>query len=158
MTCRIGIQCLSRKASVETMILIDTNVVSELMRSMPAPAVLDWFGRQEAAGLHLSAVGEAELRRGAVILPAGGRRDGLIAEINALVWDDFGHRVLPFDSAAAQDFAAIIADRRAAGRAISLPDCQIAAIARSRGAAVATRNWKDFEGCGIKIVDPWMSR
>ena len=98
------------------MILIDTNVVSELMRSMPAPAVLDWFGRQDAAGLHLSAVGEAELRRGALILPAGRRRDRLIAEINALVWDDFGHRVLPFDSAAAQEFAAIFADRRAAGR------------------------------------------
>lgn len=158
MTCRIGNQCLSRQASTETMILIDTNVVSELMRSMPAPAVLDWFGRQDAADLHLSAVGEAELRRGALILPPGRRRDRLIAEINALVWDDFGHRVLPFDSAAAQGFAAIFADRRAAGRAISFPDCQIAAIARCHGAAIATRNRRDFEGCGIKIVDPWMSR
>ena len=158
MTCRIGIQCLSRQASIETMILIDTNVVSELMRSMPAPAVLDWFGRQDAAGLHLSAVGEAELRRGALILPAGRRRDRLIAEINALVWDDFGHRVLPFDSAAAQEFAAIFADRRAAGRAISFTDCQIAAIARSHGAAIATRNRRDFAGCGIKIFDPWKTR
>ena len=158
MNCRIEFHCRSRPASIETMILIDTNVVSELMRLMPPPAVLDWFGRQNAVGLHLSAVGEAELRRGALILPAGRRRDRLIAEINALVLDDFGHRVLPFDSAAAQEFAAILADRRAAGRAISFPDCQIAAIARSHGAAISTRNRKDFEGCGIKIVDPWMSR
>lgn len=158
MSCRIGIQCLSRQASIETMILIDTNVVSELMRPLPAPAVLDWFGRQDDAGLHLSAVGEAELRRGALILPAGRRRDRLIAEINALVWDDFGHRVLPFDSAAAREFAAIFADRRAAGRAISFTDCQIAGIARCHGAAIATRNGRDFEGCGIKIVDPWIPR
>ena len=92
MICRTGIQCLSRQASIETMILIDTNVVSELMRPIPAPAVLDWFGRQDATGLHPSAVGEAELRRRALILPAGRRRDRLIAEINALVRDDFGHR------------------------------------------------------------------
>ncbi|MXW86976.1 MAG: type II toxin-antitoxin system VapC family toxin [Boseongicola sp. SB0673_bin_14] len=140
------------------MILIDTNVVSELMRPLPAPAVLDWFGSQDNSGLHLSAVGEAELRRGALVLPAGRLRDRLVAEINALVWDDFGYRVLPFDSAAAQEFAAIFADRRAAGRAISFPDCQIAAIARAHRAAIATRNGRDFEGCGIKIVDPWVPR
>lgn len=128
------------------------------MRPLPAPAVLDWFGCQDVTGLHLSAVGEAELRRETLILPAGRRRDRLIAEINALVWDDFGHRVLPFDSAAAQEFAAIFADRRAAGRTISCPDCQIAAISRSHGAAIATRNGRDFEGCEIEIVDPWVPR
>ncbi len=137
------------------MILIDTNVISELMRSNPASAVLDWFGRQDAAALHLSAVGEAELRRGAEILPGGKRRDRLIAEIDAMVGEDFAGRVLPFDSAAAQAFAGIFADRRAAGRPISFPDCQIAAIARAHGAAMATRNVGDFEGCRVEVIDPW---
>ena len=106
----------------------------------------------------LSAVGAAELRRGALNLPAGRRRDRLIAEINALVPEGFGQRVLPFDSAAAQELSAIFADRRATDRAISLPDWKIAAISRSHVTAVATRNGKDFEGCGIKIVEPWISR
>ena len=137
------------------MILIDTNVISELMRAKPAPAVLDWFGRQDAADLHLSAVGEAELRRGAAILPAGRRRDRLIAEIDAMVAEDFAGRVLPFDSAAAVAFAAIFAERRAAGRPISQFDCQIAAVARTHGAAIATRNTGDFADCGIAVIDPW---
>lgn len=137
------------------MILIDTNVISELMRSKPAPAVLDWFGHQDAAALHLSAVGEAELRRGAVILPEGKRRERLIAEIDSMVGEDFAGRVLPFDSAAAKAFADILADRRAAGRPISFPDCQIAAIARACGAAMATRNVGDFAGCGVEVIDPW---
>ncbi len=93
-----------------------------------------------------------------MILAIGRRRDRLIEAINALVWDDFKRRVLPFDSAAAQEFAAIFADRRTAGRAISFPDCQIAAIARSNGAAIATRNVRDFEGCGIDIIDPWVTQ
>lgn len=137
------------------MILIDTNVISELMRPNPAPAVLDWFGSQDAAALYLCAVGEAELRRGAVILPEGKRRDRLIAEIDAMVGEDFAGRVLPFDSAAAQAFAGIFADRRAVGHPISFPDCLIAAIARAHGAAMATRNVGDFQGCGVEVIDPW---
>lgn len=137
------------------MILIDTNVISELMRPNPAPAVLAWFGGQDATALHLSAVGEAELRRGAAILPDGKRRDRLIAEIDAMIAEDFAGRVLPFDSAAAAAFAVIFVDRRAAGRPISFPDCQIAATARARGAAMATRNVADFEGCGVQVIDPW---
>ena len=137
------------------MILIDTNVISELMRPHPAPAVLAWFGEQDATALHLSAVGEAELRRGAAILPEGKRRDRLIAEIDAMIAEDLAGRVLPFDSAAAAAFAAIVVDRRAAGRPISFPDCQIAATARANGAAMATRNVADFEGCGVEVIDPW---
>ena len=83
------------------MILIDTNVISELMRPRPDPVVLDWFGQQTPTDLHLSAVGEAELRRGAAILPEGRRRERLIAAIDAMVSEDFAGRVLPFDSAAA---------------------------------------------------------
>lgn len=139
----------------ESMILIDANVISELMRSDPAPAVLEWFGSQGASTLYLSAVGEAELRRRAALLPDGKRRARLLAAIDAMVSEDFAGRVLPFDSSAAVAFAAIFADRRGAGRPISFPDCQIAATARAHGAALATRNLTDFEGCGIAVMDPW---
>ena len=139
------------------MILIDTNVVSELMRPVPAPAVLDWFATREAADLFLSAVSEAELCAGAAYLPAGRRREGLVAAIDAMIVEDFGGRILSFDSAAAKSYAVIAAARRAAGRPIAEADCQIAAIARGRGAAVATRNVADFLGCGVEIIDPWES-
>jgi predicted nucleic acid-binding protein len=137
------------------MILVDTNVVSELMRADPSPTVLIWFGAQDALQLHLSAVGEAELRRGAAILPEGQRRQRLTQAIDAMIAEDFAGRVLPFDSAAAVAFAAIFCERGAAGRPISFSDCQIAATARARGATLATRNVLDFEGCGIHLADPW---
>ncbi|HVY15295.1 MAG TPA: type II toxin-antitoxin system VapC family toxin [Rhodopila sp.] len=137
------------------MILIDTNVISELMRPEPAQAVLDWFARHEPAELFFSAMGEAELRTGVAILPAGRRRDRLAASIDFMIDQDFDGRVLPFDSAAAKAYAAIAASRRAAGRPIAEVDCQIAAIARVRGAALATRNVRDFNNCGIEIVNPW---
>ena len=138
------------------MILIDTNVVSELMRPTPARAVLDWFGAQDPSALHLSAVSEAELRRGVAVLPEGRRRDTLRAAVDAMVAEDFAGRVLSFDSAAAVAFAAIFAQRQAAGRPISFPDCQIAATARAHGGEVATRNVADFEGCEVTVVNPWM--
>jgi len=139
----------------DTVILLDTSVISELMRTEPAQAVLDWFDTRPPAELFLSAVSEAELRTGAAILPAGKRRDALAASINAMIEEEFTGRVLPFDSAAAKAYAVIAASRPATGRPIMEADCQIAAIARVRAAAVATRNVADFEGCGIEIVDPW---
>ena len=137
------------------MIVIDTNVVSELMRLTPDPAVMTWFSAQHSAELYLTAVSEAELRAGAAILPAGRRRDRLAAEVDAVVREDFAGRVLPFDSAAARAYAAIVASRRSVGRPIPEADCQIAAIARARHAAVATRNRADFEHCAIPVIDPW---
>ena len=137
------------------MVVIDTNVVSELMRPTPAPAVMAWFSRQDSADLYLTAVSEAELRTGAAILPSGRRRDRLAAEVDAVVREDFAGRVLAFDSAAARAYAGIAASRRSVGRPILEADCQIAAIARARDAAVATRNAADFEHCGIAIVEPW---
>ena len=137
------------------MIVIDTNVVSELMRSTPEPAVMAWFSGQDSAELYLSAVSEAELRAGAAILRAGLRRDRLAAEVDAVLREDFAGRVLPFDSAAARAYAAIAASRRSMGRPILEADCQIAAIARASDAAVATRNATDFEHCGIALIDPW---
>jgi hypothetical protein len=105
--------------------------------------------------LYLSAIGEAELRRGAAMLPAGKRRDQLMAAIDAMIAEDFAGRILPFDSAAAQAFVLVFLERRAAGRPISFADCQIAATARAQGAAIATRNTADFAGCGIAVIDPW---
>ncbi len=140
------------------MILLDTNVISELMRPEPAQAVLDWFGRHDAVDLFISAVTEAELRAGVAYLPEGQRRDRLQLAIDAMIDQDFQGRVLPFDTIAARPYAEIAAQRRAAGRPIAEADCQIAAIARASDAPVATRNGKDFEGCGIGLINPWGDR
>lgn len=137
------------------MIVIDTNVVSELMRTSPDSTVLAWFAGHAAESLFLTAVSEAELRTGAAILPAGQRRDRLVGAIDAMIDQDFAGRILPFDSLAAHSFAEIAAARRAAGKPIMDADCQIAAVAAACGAAIATRNVKDFEGCGIQVINPW---
>ena len=137
------------------MILLDTNVISELMRAQPAQVVLDWFGRQDAAALFISAITEAELRTGIAILPAGQRRDRLQVALEAMITQDFQTRILSFDSAAARAYADIAAARRAAGRPIAEADCQIAAIARAKGAPVVTRNVRDFDGCGVTVINPW---
>ena len=137
------------------MIIIDTNVVSELMRATPDPAVLAWFAGYAADTLFLAAVSEAELRTGAAILPAGQRRDRLVGAIDAMIDQDFAGRNLSFDSPAARSYAEIAASRRAAGKPIMDADCQIAAIVRACSAMIATRNVKDFEGCGIDVVNPW---
>ena len=137
------------------MFIIDTNVVSELMRAKPDPAVLAWFAGHAADTLFLTAVSEAELRIGAAVLPAGQRRDRLVGAINAMIDQDFAGRILPFDSPAAHCYAEIAAARRGGGKPIMDADCQIAAIARACGAAIATRNVKNFEGCGIDVINPW---
>ena len=137
------------------MILLDTNVVSELMRGTPEPAVVAWLDAQEASAVYISVVTEAELRYGVAILPEGRRRTRLAAELDTTLEEEIGRRVLPFDRAAARSFAAIGAARRAAGMPISHADCQIAAIARSRGARVVTRNDGHFEQCGIEVINPW---
>ena len=137
------------------MIILDTNIVSELMRPGPDANVVDWVAGQAALNLYLSTVSEAELRYGVEILPTGARRDKLLNEVEGMLREDFAGRVIPFDSAAAQAYAVIAAARRAAGRPINHADCQIAAIARSRGASVATRDTDDFDGSGIDIINPW---
>jgi hypothetical protein len=137
------------------MILLDTNVISELMRAEPAQTVLDWFGQHDAVDLFISAVTEAELRTGVAILPEGQRRDRLQLAIDASIDQDFHGRVLPFDSLAAKAYSEIAAQRRVAGRPIAEADCQIAAIARATDAPIATRNVKDFDGCGVRVINPW---
>ena len=140
------------------MIVIDTNVVSELMRLRPEPTVMAWFSGRDSAELYLTAITEAELRAGAAVLPAGQRRERLSAEVEAMIREDFAGRVLPFDSAAARTYAEIAASRGSRGRPILEADGQIAAIARSRGMAVATRNVRDFADTGIDAANPWEGR
>ena len=137
------------------MFLLDTNVVSELLRPSPEPVVEVWVGNRRATDLYFSAIGEAELRYGVAILPTGRRQTALASAIEAILRDDFVDRILPFDSEAAREYADIAAARRSAGRPFAPADCQIAAIARSRGLTVVTRNVRDFEGIEVEVVDPW---
>lgn len=137
------------------MIIVDTNVVSELLRPTPEPRVEGWLAAQDGLDIYLTAISEAELRYGVAIMDNGKRRAALADAIDRILRDDMAGRVLAFDSAAAEAYATIAASRRAAGRPITQADCQIAAIARARGATVATRNTADFEGCGIDLIDPW---
>lgn len=137
------------------MIILDTNIVSEILRPAPTPAVEAWLADQDGVSVYFTAVGEAEIRRGVAILAASRRRAALAKAIDDILDIDFQGRILPFDSAAARAYAVIGAERRARGRPISQFDCQIAAIARVHGASVATRNTGDFEGCGIPLIDPW---
>ena len=135
--------------------VIDTNVASELMRPSPAPAVAAWIAGRDAEALYLTAVSEAELLYGVAIMPAGRRRNELEAAMARWLDVGFAGRILPFDSAAARAYAEIAAGRRSAGRPIAPADCQIAAIARSRGMAVATRNVRDVGDINVEVVDPW---
>ena len=139
------------------MFVLDTNVASELMRLAPEPAVASWVAGRATASLFLTAVTEAELRFGLALMPPGRRRDGLAAGLERMLRPGFANRVLPFDSAAARAYAEIVAARRTAGRPVSQSDGQIAAIAHSRGMAVATRNIRDFEDMGIALINPWVS-
>ncbi len=137
------------------MIVLDTNVISELLRPQPANQVETWLAEQDGAEIYFTTVGEAELRHGVALLPEGKRRSTLLQSIEDILNEDFFGRILSFDRAAAYAYAAIASERRAAGRPISQFDCQIAAIARANQAAIATRNTDDFGGCGIVVVNPW---
>ena len=125
------------------------------MSRTPEPAVVAGLDALEGSAVYISVITEAEFRHGVAILPEGRRRTRLAAELDKTLEEELGRRVLPFDRAAGRSFAAIGAARRAAGLPIGHADCQIAAIARSRGASVATRNDGDFEHCGIEVINPW---
>jgi predicted nucleic acid-binding protein len=137
------------------MLLLDTNVISEIMQPSPSPRVLDWWSQQQTGELFTSAVSEAEILYGIERLPKGKRRDKLLGEAEAMFNEDFAGRILPFDEEAAHAFAEIAAGRRSQGRPIAEFDAQIAAIARSHRALLATRNTTDFEACGVRLVNPW---
>lgn len=137
------------------MIVLDTNVLSELIRPQPDPKVVAWLLGQPRSQLFTTAVSLGEMLFGVRVLPDGQRKQRLLREVQAIFATDMAGRVLPYDSEAADAHAAFAAARRAQGRPVDMPDAMIAGIAHSRGATLATRNGRDFEGCGIALVDPW---
>jgi predicted nucleic acid-binding protein len=137
------------------MIILDTNVLSELMAPSPASNVEHWLGVQPATSLYTTCITQAEILFGIRLLPKGKRRDRIETAADSLFDRVFAGRLLPFGSDAARSYARIAAERRRRGKVISALDAQIAAIARAAGASLATRNVFDFEGCGIEVVDPW---
>lgn len=137
------------------MVVIDTNIVSELMSAEPSVEVLAWVDDRPRRELFVTVVTESEVRTGIALLPEGRRRRGLAEACERAFGSLFAGRVLPFDSDAARAYADIAAARRGIGRPIGQADGQIAAIARARGMAVATRNVRDFAEMGIDIFNPW---
>jgi predicted nucleic acid-binding protein len=136
-------------------IVLDTNVLSELMRPEPAEPVVAWVSSQTATSQYTTTITQAEILYGILLLSAGKRRTRLLAAAEAMFAEDFAGRVLGFGSDAAPLYARIAAERRRLGRPISHFDAQIAAIARANGAKVVTRNMADFRGCGVELIDPW---
>lgn len=134
------------------MIIIDTNVLSELMKPAPAAAVERWVASQPPTSLFTTTITQAEILYGIALLAPGKRRLALEEAVAGMFEEDFADRILPFDMAAARAYAVVAAERRQAGRPMTQFDAQIAAIARSRGAAIATRNASDFEECGIPVL------
>ena len=137
------------------MIVLDTNVLSEVLRPVPESKVLTWLSSQPRLSLFTTTVTRGEVLFGLRLLPEGQRRLGLWAAALAIFDEDSSGQVLSFDSGAADAYAEIAANRRSAGKPISQFDAMIAAISRSRGASLATRNVRDFANCGITVVNPW---
>ena len=128
------------------------------MRPVQSAVVLRWLATHPSSSLFTTTITEAEILYGLELLPRGRRRAALQSAIDAMFEEGFSDRILPFDSDAARIYPQIAAYRRALGRPIAQWDAQIAAIARSRGAAFATRNAGDFEHCGIAVLNPWSDK
>lgn len=137
------------------MIVLDTNVVSEIMRPRPDPAVLAWLDAQAPSELWLTAVGAAELMFGVARLEDGARKQQLARSVSAMLETDFAGQVLPFDLAAASVYAQLAAQREPIGQPVAMADAQIASVCLAHGASLATRNHKHFDGLGLVIINPW---
>lgn len=136
--------------------LLDTNVLSELMREQPAAAVLDWFSQNTRVSMQTSSITQAEILTGIALLPNSKRRTALAVAAEQMFEEDFAGLCLPFDAAAAKTYAVIVATRTQQGQPISTEDAQIAAIALAAGLTVVTRNIKDFDNIdGLPLVNPW---
>jgi hypothetical protein len=138
-------------------IVLDTNVISELMRHKPDPAVFAWVAAQPRALLYTTSVNKAEILYGIAGLPEGRRRSYLARTATAMFAEEFAERVLPFDAAAAAHYAEIVVGRRRTGNPIEAFDAQIAATALVFGADIATRDVSGFSGCGLTVINPWAS-
>ena len=137
------------------MIILDTNVLFELFRPTPDRNVLAWLDAPTATEIATTAITAAELLYGVERLPDGKRKAALREGVRQVLDEDFEGRIETFDKAAAEQYSMIVAERDRLGRPISTGDAQIASIARRLGATLATRNTKDFEDTGIKLIDPW---
>jgi predicted nucleic acid-binding protein len=136
-------------------IVLDTNVVSELMKPSPHAGVSGWIAAQPTSSLYTTAITQAEILHGIGLLPSGKRRTALEEAAEAMFEQEFGGRILPFGTDAARPYARIAVQRRRAGRPISQFDAQIAAIALATGAAIATRDVAGYAGCNVQVIDPW---
>jgi predicted nucleic acid-binding protein len=136
-------------------IVLDTNVVSELMRAAPEPAVLRWLQQGSGASLYTTTITVAEIRYGIARLPEGRRRESLHQAANE-IFAAFPRQVLTFDLAAANTYADVVTTRDSLGNPIDGFDAQIAAICRSQAATLATRNTRDFTDIGITVINPWL--
>lgn len=137
------------------MLILDTNVISEILRQEPNPTLVSWFESQPRLQLFTTAVTQAEILYGITSLPKGNRRQKLLEVAQLVFEEDLDNRILPFGGDAASHYAEIAAARRGSGRPISQFDAIIAAIARLHGAGVVTRNTSDFDDCGIDVINPW---
>lgn len=137
------------------MIVLDTNVLSELMRPVPEPRVVDWLDAQETASVAITAITVAEVLYGIERLPDGRRKRALAASAAAMFDEDFAGRILAFDGEAAIHYAECVAASEQAGRAVQMADAQIAAICLRHQATLASRNVKDFAGFGVPLINPW---
>ncbi len=137
------------------MIVLDTNVLSEILRPAPDRHVMTWLKGQPRASLFTTSITRGEILYGIRLLPEGRRRRDLWDAALAIFNEDLAEQVLTFDNESADAYAEIAAHRRVVGKPISQFDAMIAAMARSRGASLATRNAKDFDECGIAVVNPW---
>lgn len=137
------------------MIILDTNVISETIRGVPEPIVVEHLKRYPSGDLYTTAITAAEIRLGLALLTQGRKRSALRTRVDRVLVEDFEGRILPFDSVAAEMYAAIVTARRAMGKPISVSDAQIAAIAYSHSAVLITRDTRDFEHCGLHLINPW---
>jgi len=137
------------------MIILDTNVISELMRAIPDPAVVGWLAAQPLPELATTTINLAEIRHGLARLPFGRRRRDLEMKFNSFALRGFANRILDFDTTAADVYGDLVVARERGGRRLEGFDGLIAAIAKSRALPIATRNTEDFEGCGIDTINPW---
>jgi predicted nucleic acid-binding protein len=137
------------------MIILDTNVISEMMKPSPSHHVVKWFDQQDSTQLFITTITIAEISYGLSVLPKGNRRVVLEDAFNKAIVEAFEHRLLAFDAAPAYRYGAVMGQRKELGRPLSILDGQIASIALTHGSMLATRNVKDFLDCGLDLINPF---
>lgn len=137
------------------MILVDTNVISELMRPTPSSAVISWIDEQETINLFISTITIAEITYGIRVMPKGKKREKIQTAFSRAIDEVFAYRIISFDNEAAYAYGEIMGRRKELGHPMSVIDGQIAAIAATHHFSIATRNIKDFQACNLRLINPW---